>query len=271
MPALKVSRNKDNTWNQRKVENLERLKSAAEVQRSLRMVAVPSKVDQESINKFYDEGYKSVDETQVVKVDTAKYFRYLIDVVIQHGGSLELGTSLTKEDVADLQKKGHVVNCLGGSSKTVGSANGEYYSNMGEVVMMKECPRDFGFYVMDDDVSAGVMQATDGSLYLSTASPPGPSQTQNTITDCDGVCRALFGKELIINGKSHAGYESWKTDRPMRKEGFNIGAKIAGDEGYASVQNSGHGGAGVAASWACATEAVDALSNLLNPKKGWQG
>ena len=269
VPALKVSRKENNTWNQRHVKDAERLKAAAEVQRSLRIVAFPSKVDPESVKKFFDEGYKTVDETQVVKVETAKYFKYLIDVVIQNGGSLDLGNSLSKEDVKELQKKAHVVNCLAGSAKSVADAKGEYYSNMGEVVMMKHCPRDFGFYVMDDDLSAGVMQADDGSLYLSTAAPPGPLQTQNTISDCDGVCRALFGETVGINGNTFFGYESWKIDRPMRKEGFNIGAELAGDDGFVVVQNSGHGGAGVAASWACATEAVDALTDIINREKSW--
>jgi len=269
VPALKVSRKENNTWNHRRVNDIKRLKAAAEVQRSLRLVADPSNVDQESIDKFYKEGYKTVDETQVVKIDTAKYFRYLIDIVIQKGGSLDLGTILTKDDVNELMKKGHVVNCLAGSAKSIANAKGEYYTNYGEVLMMKECPRDFGFYVMDDDVSAGVMQAEDGTLYLSTAAPPGPFQTQNTIKDCDGVCRALFGKTLCTDGKIPSGYESWKTDRPMRKEGFNIGAEVMGDSGNVMVQNSGHGGAGVAASWACATEATDALSDILNKDKAW--
>ena len=90
----------------------------------------------------------------------------------------------------------------------------------------------------------------DGSLYLSTAAVDGPDQTKNTLADCDGkccddissnvdrfhqyfikylfslthpldVCKALFGETLTLgNGDGH---ESWKTDRPMRKEGFNIG------------------------------------------------
>ena len=269
VPALKVSRKDNNTWNHRPVKDIKRLKAAAEVQRSLRIVANPSNVDQESIDKFYQEGYKTVDETQVVKIDTNKYFRYLIDIVIQKGGSIDLGTTLTKDDVDELMKKGHVVNCLAGSAKSVANAKGEYYNNYGEVLMMKECPRDFGFYVMDDDVSAGVMQAEDGTLYLSTAAPPGPHQTQNTIKDCDGICRALFGKVLCTNGKVSSGYESWKTDRPMRKEGFNIGAEVIGGTGNVMVQNSGHGGAGVAASWACATEATDALTDILNKDKVW--
>lgn len=42
----------------------------------------------------------------------------------------------------------------------------------GEVVIMRECPKDFPFYVMDDDADAGVMQMPDGSLYLSTAAAP---------------------------------------------------------------------------------------------------
>ena len=36
-----------------------------------------------------------------------------------------------------------------------------------------------------------------------------------------GVCKALFGETFSLGNGD--GYESWKTDRPMRKEGFNIG------------------------------------------------
>ena len=45
----------------------------------------------------------------------------------------------------------------------------------------------------------------------------------------------------------------------MRKEGFNVGAATL-PSGQCVVQNSGHGGAGVAASWACASLAADALA-----------
>ena len=72
VPALKVSRKENNTWNHRRVKDVKRLKAAAEVQRSLRLVADPSNVDQETIDKFYEEGYKTVDETQVVKIDTVR-------------------------------------------------------------------------------------------------------------------------------------------------------------------------------------------------------
>ena len=49
--------------------------------------------------------------------------------------------------------------------------------------MWSECPRDFPYYVMDDDISAGVMQMPDGSLYLSTAAEAGPDQTKNTVSN----------------------------------------------------------------------------------------
>ena len=49
----------------------------------------------------------------------------------------------------------------------------------------------------------------------------------------------------------------------MRKEGFNIGASKKGPDGFIWVENSGHGGAGVAASWACASKAVEAFKNEM--------
>ena len=56
------------------------------------------------------------------------------------------------------------------NAQKVGGSQGTYYSNPGEVVIWKRCPKDFDFYVMDDDFDAGVMQMPDGTgLYLSTA------------------------------------------------------------------------------------------------------
>ena len=65
IPALKVSRKEGQTWNKRPLDAA-RLKAASEVQRSLRMIARPSRVKQEDIEAFKAVGYKSVDETQVV-------------------------------------------------------------------------------------------------------------------------------------------------------------------------------------------------------------
>ena len=113
---------------------------------------------------------------------------------------------------------------------------------------------------MDDDKDAGVMMTGDGRLYLSTAAEAGEGQTRRTVADCDGVCQALFGEKLSLG--SGDGYQSWRTDRPMRKEGFNIGAEKS-DSGLVSAENSGHGGAGVAASWACAALATDKIVNIL--------
>ena len=256
VPALKVSRKADNTWNRRPLDE-GRLSAASEVQRNMRMIAQPKNVSKEDINAFKATGYKTVDETQVVRIETGKYFKFLIDTITASGGSVEIGTYLTKEEVEQLKKSCHVVNCLGNNAGKVGGGSGEYYSNPGECVMWKRCPRNFGFYVMDDDQDAGVMQdPTTGDLYLSTAAKAGPDQTKNTVADCDGVCMALFGQKMSLD--SGDGFESWKTDRPMRKEGFNICAEKS-MKGLVAVENSGHGGAGVAASWACAARAADAL------------
>ena len=80
----------------------------------------------------------------------------------------------------------------------VGGSEGTYYSNPGEVVIWGRCPREFDYYIMDDDKDAGVMMTTDGRLYLSTAAEAGDTQTANTLSDCDGVCQALFGEKLSL-------------------------------------------------------------------------
>merc|ERR1711872_891592 len=241
IPALKVSKTPNNTWNRRPLDE-KRYKAASAVQRSMRMVSNPANVDQEDINAFLEAGYKSVDETQVVRIETNKYFTFLMNLITAAGGSIDLGTYLTKEDLNKLRASGHVVNCLANNAGTVGGSTGTYYYNPGEVLIWGRCPRDFDYYIMDDDKDAGVMMTTDGRLYLSTAAKAGPNQTATTVSDC---------------------YESWKTDRPMRKEGFNIGARETGS-GWVSADNSGHGGAGVAASWACAALVTDCLVETIN-------
>jgi len=260
IPALKVSKKANNTWNQRPLDE-QRLKTASEVQRSMRIVSNPAHVDPEDIKAFEEAGYKSVDETQVVRIETNKYFDFLMNLITASGGSIELGTRLNKQDLEKLRASGHLVNCLANNAGKVGGSEGTYYSNPGEVVIWARCPREFQYYVMDDDKDAGVMMTTDGRLYLSTAAKEGDSQTANTVSDCDGVCMALFGEKLSLS--SGDGYASWKTDRPMRKEGFNIGARQAG-VGLVSADNSGHGGAGVAASWACAAQVTDCIVNIIN-------
>ena len=64
-------------------------------------------------------------------------------------------------------------------------------------------------------------------------------------------------------------FESWKTDRPMRREGFNIGARRSGAGDHVTVENSGHGGAGVAASWACAALATQSLLDTMGGQSKW--
>ena len=85
----------------------------------MRIMATPQNVNKEDIEAFKANGYKSVDETQVVKIDTNKYFRFLINLITASGGTLELGTFLSKEEVEKLKKTKHVVNCLGKTLSTL--------------------------------------------------------------------------------------------------------------------------------------------------------
>ena len=89
IPALKVSRKENNTWNKKSIDE-KRLEAASEVQRGLRMMATPKCVKNEDKKMFEDFGYKSVDETQVVRIETEKYFRYLIQMVTSAGKMLAI-------------------------------------------------------------------------------------------------------------------------------------------------------------------------------------
>ena len=49
------------------------------------MVSNPSNVDPEDIKAFFQAGYKSVDETQVVRIETNKYFEFLMNLITSSG------------------------------------------------------------------------------------------------------------------------------------------------------------------------------------------
>ena len=79
----------------------------------MRIISTPARVDPKDIEIFKANGYKSVDETQVVRIETDKYFRFLINMITASGGTVEMGTHLTKNDFEKLKSSKNVVNCLG--------------------------------------------------------------------------------------------------------------------------------------------------------------
>ena len=79
-----ISRKEGNTWNRRPLDE-KRLKEASEVQRCMRMASTPARVAEEDVRRFLNAGYKTVDETQVVRIETVKYFRYLMTLVTDAG------------------------------------------------------------------------------------------------------------------------------------------------------------------------------------------
>ena len=48
-----------------------------------------------------------------MKIETEKYFRYLLDTVTEAGGTVQLGVGLTAKGVEEMKQSRHVVNCLG--------------------------------------------------------------------------------------------------------------------------------------------------------------
>ena len=49
----------------------------------------------------------------MVKIETEKYFRFLLDTVTEGGGTVQLGVNLTAKGVEEMKQSRHVVNCLG--------------------------------------------------------------------------------------------------------------------------------------------------------------
>ena len=52
----------------------------------MRMVSKPARVEPADIKAFLQAGYKSVDETQVVRIETNKYFDFLMNLITAAGG-----------------------------------------------------------------------------------------------------------------------------------------------------------------------------------------
>jgi len=168
---------------------------------------------------------------------------------------------VTPDDISKLSTK-TVVNCLGVNSGDVGGAKGTFKTNQGQCVLVRPSPGSCPVYIIDDDKNAAIVECPDGSLYLSSAAGPKSLSaggfdaecTQQTCSDCSLICKAVFGKEVSAEDVC----ESIFSDRPTRVEGFNVGTV---SEMYEKtvVQNNGHAGAGVAASWACAIETARAV------------
>ena len=134
--ALKVSKKEGLSWNARPIADQALLADATQLQRAMRMAAT-SAVPASTKALFYNEGYQSVDESQVIKIDTPVYFRHLMDLILNHGGSIEFGVHLSAADIVALRKTNNVICCLGNEAKTAGGAGGQYYSNPGECALIK--------------------------------------------------------------------------------------------------------------------------------------
>jgi len=258
IPALKLSREAGVWWNKHSLDQAD-LDAATEVQANMKMACRRS-VDPSIIEKLYAAGYKSIDTTQVLMVDTSKYFHFLIDIVKKHKGCISLGCSVTTDDISKMSTD-TIMNCLGVHSGEVGGAKGTFKTNQGQCVLVQPSPGSCPVYIIDDDKNAAIVECPDGSLYLSSAASPknfpfggyDAECTQQTCSDCSLICKAVFGKEVSADDVC----ESIFSDRPTRVEGFNVGT-VSEMHKKTIVQNNGHAGAGVAASWACAIEAARA-------------
>lgn len=262
-PGLKVSQKEDVWWNKRTFEG-ERLAKNRKTNSSMKLICTPQAVDPAVKEALHQVGYKSVDETPVLCVETKVYFDYLLSVIKERGGVVSLGHTLTKEVVSSLKGKA-VVNCLGLQCKEVGGAQGTHYDVSGEVVMYKDCPKPVPFYVIDDDTQCAVTQCPNGMLYMSGAAEPklaggwDQESTKKTVQDADLLCKALFGHSMDVGKIS----ETWVGNRPAMEEGgFNVGVSKR-EDGQLIGNLNAVGGAGVAASWANAMIVSEELRKSL--------
>lgn len=252
IPGVKVSRKENVWWNNRTFDG-ERLAKNRKTNNSMKMICSPQSVDAAVKDALQEVGYKSIDETPVVLVETKKYFDYLLSVIKEHNGTISFGQTLTKEVVESMKGKA-VINCLGISCGEMG-AKGTHFDKSGEVVIFKDCPKPVPFYVIDDDTQCAVTQCPNGTLYISGGAEPklaggwDQESTKKTITDADMLCKALFGHTMDV-GKFT---ESWCGSRPaMQEGGFNVNISKRADGQIIGNLNA-VGGAGVAASWANAS------------------
>lgn len=263
IPGLKVSRKEGVWWNKRTFEG-ERLAKNRKTNNSMKMICAPVTADAAAKEALEKAGYKSVDETPVLCVETRVYFDYLLSVIKQHNGTVSLGHRLSKEVIGNMKGKA-VVNCLGAACKEVGGAEGTHFDTAGEVVMYKDCPKPVPFYVIDDDTQCAVTQCPNGSLYISGAAEPklhGPwdqESTKKTVKDAELLCQALFGHAMEVGKIS----ETWVGSRPAMEEGgFNVNFSKREDGQLVGNLNA-VGGSGVAASWANAMLLHEAMKACL--------
>lgn len=261
IPGLKVSRKEDVWWNNRTFEG-ERLAKNRKTNNSMKMICTPPTVDPGVKEALHAVGYKSVDETPMLCVETKVYFDYLLSVIQRYNGTISLGHTLTKQVVQSMKGKA-IVNCLGIMCKEVGGAAGTHFDVSGEVVIYKDCPRPVPFYVIDDDTQCAVTQCPNGTLYISGAAEPEKNggwdqeSTKKTVQDADMLCKALFGHTMDVGKFS----ESWVGSRPAMKEGgFNVNVGKRAD-GQIIANFNAVGGSGVAASWANAILLYEALKS----------
>lgn len=262
IPGLKVSRKEGVWWNNRTFEG-ERLAKNRKTTNSMKLISSPPTVDPTVKEALQKAGYKSVDETPVLCVETKVYFNYLMSVIKEHNGTISFGNSLTKEAVEGMKGKA-IVNCLGANCKEIGGASGTHFDNAGEVVIFKDCPKPVPFYIIDDDTQCAVTQCPNGTLYMSGAAQPklrggwDQASTTKTIQDADTLCQALFGHSMEVGKIS----ETWVGSRPAMEEGgFNVNFSKRSDGQLVGNLNA-VGGSGVAASWANAIILHEALKSF---------
>lgn len=285
IPGVKVSRKPDVYWNVRTLPPGLKQR-ATETQRSMDLLLSATetpRADDRVVAALHAAGFASVDQAPVLMIESDVYFRFLLSIIKARGGTLCLGckvrpgdystqapgpaSSSSSSSTSTTTGANAVINCMGVAAASAGGAEGAYRNVRGEVLVFSRCPSPLPFYIIDDDKQSSLAQLPSGELYL-CGEPlprrvPGGYDLECTLDSLAGaadMCKALWGAADAPTLSDVS--ESWALDRPTRAEGFNVGVRKGSGSGGAPllVDNSGHSGAGVAASWACAASVADALT-----------
>lgn len=265
VPAYKISKREGIKWLNEVHLDLDPDEKKARDDMQARLKEKSKVADDPDIEqKLRVGGYKSIDKMYIIKVESQPYFKHLSRTIVKHSGRVCMGQTISPEDVESIKCRA-LFNCLGmGAKKVDAGVTGDLLENSGEELIFAPPSKPLP-YIHDEDthgVIGGVLD--DGRLTFQSGLAPNLKGDYDlatsalTIEHNSGAMMAILGENVSIDDVQ----EFWSTNRPTRPQGFNIGCRYRAD-GQLVVDNNGHAGAGVSASWGCADLAVELLKKEL--------